>query len=280
MPSLSGAARGLLYALLLSAAGAVVKLYGGARYGSLAVLVDGITCIANLAAGIFLLYTLLAAGRPADLDHPYGHERYVYTGILGLIVAYSFSLGLSVGLLLLSPPGDRSIGEESALYAGLGGLLYGASILAASRIGLAGASYAGFTASEVLESVVSVSGSLLGARVSPVYDYIGAVVITGFIAAELYENGHKLHLAITDWANPRVIERVRRAFESRGLRVISARLRLHSEDRYIGEVELQLTPSMPRDVAELLAEETRYNLEREGIKVTTVFRSPQDMENT
>ena len=280
MPRLTGAARGLLYALLLSAAGAVVKLYGGARYGSLAVLVDGITCIANLAAGLFLLYTLLASERPADIDHPYGHERYVYTGILGLIVAYSFSLGLSVGLLILSPPGGRSVGEESALYAGLGGLLYGAAILAASRVGLAGASYAGFTASEVLESAVSIGGSLLGARVSSVYDYIGAVIITGFIVVELYENGHKLHLAITDWANPRIVERVRRAFETRGLRVVAARIRIHSGDRYIGEVEVQPAPGMPRDVAELLAEETRYNLEREGIRLTVVIRSPGEPGKT
>ena len=255
-------------ALLLSGLGAAIKLYGGARYGSLSVIVDGITCVANLAAGAFLLYTILASERPADIDHPYGHKRYIYTGILGLLVAYSFSMGLSTGLLILTPPEGRSVGEESALYAVLGGAVYGLAVAVSSRGGVAGASYAGFTMSEVLESAVSAAGALLGAKVASILDYLGAIVITAFIAYEILENAGRLHRVITDWASPRLVEEARRAFERRGLRVASLRLRMHSEDTHIGEAVVAPGHGMPLDVAELLAEEAAAELRDRGVHLT------------
>ncbi len=244
-------------ALLLSAIGGLFKLYGGARYGSLAVLVDGVTCVANLVAGAAVLRMIQIARRPPDVDHAFGHGRFVYSGILILIVTYSIAAGISISALILRPPGSYEVLGESGVYALVGGVFYGGAIYFSSRAGVAGRSFAGFTGSELLESFISAGSAFGGAYVNSFVDYMGALIISGYIFVEIYHYGLELHKIIVDWTNPRLHELVRGVFEKRGFKVVSLRLRLFEEDKYVGDIMVEPMSPMPPDVAELLAWEAQ-----------------------
>jgi divalent metal cation (Fe/Co/Zn/Cd) transporter len=245
----------LAVAIALSAAVAAAKIYGGLEYGSLAVLVDGLTCLANLVAGLFVLQMLWFAEKPPDIDHPYGHRRFQYTGILATILIYSFVAGYALSLPLERAEVEYTVRPESALYALLGGVFYGGTIVVARRAGIAGRSYAGFTASEMLESMLSVVAALGGAFVSSIIDVAGGIIIVSYVVVEILSWARQLHIVITDWASPQVVTEIKRIFEERGLKVESVRLRLKEHGRYIGEVIIVRPDNIPYDVTELLAEE-------------------------
>ncbi|MCE4625328.1 MAG: cation transporter [Desulfurococcales archaeon] len=245
-------------ALAFSALGGLLKLLGGYKYGSLAVLTDGVTCVANLISGAFILYMLHVSLLPPDKDHPYGHRRYIYSGILSLIIAYSLAAGFNVALLILRPPGAYTVEGESALYALLGGAMYGVAVYVASKTGLAGRSYAGFTASEILESLISAGSAAAGAYIASALDYLGAVGITLYIFVELYNESKRIHLVLVEWAHPALHSRVKRLFEGRGLKVRDLRLRLYEHGLYKGDITVEPREGIPIDVAELLADEAAH----------------------
>jgi len=266
----AGELRAALLALALSGAGGLVKLYGGARSGSLAVLADGVTCVANLAAGAAVLVALRIASAPADEDHPFGHRRYQYTGLLAVLIAYSAALGFNIALLLLASTG-RTVEAGGALYALVGGALYGGSVLYARRAGVAGRGLSMFTMSEVLESALSAGGALGGALVSPLLDTAGAAVITGYIVVELVGEARDLNRVLVDWAHPRVYREVYRLLSERGLRVIKLRVRLLEHGRYHGDAVVAPERGMPRDVAELLLDEAIEEARRLGVDLVATI---------
>jgi len=251
----------LLLGLLLSGLGATVKLYGGLRYESRAVLVDGITCIANLAAGAIVLWGVTQSRRPPDLDHPYGHERLVYTGILFLVLAYAFSAGLATGVLFYSGSHYR-VRAESAVYALLGSTIYAVSVLVSRYSGSGGESYAFFTFSEVLEGIVSAGAALGGAEISSLIDYIGAIGITLYIFYEIAEETGTLVKLLSDAAEPALVRRVKRELENLGFKVEWVRLRPSVPGRYIGDA-LVKAQGIPPDIADLLIDELAENLKKE-----------------
>lgn len=266
--------RWIILALLLSGLGGLLKLYGGARYGSMAVLVDGVTCVANLVAGMAVFASIRIAQLPPDKDHPFGHRRYIYTGILATVITYSVAAGFNMAVILLRVP--EAVGAESSLYAVLGGAVYAGSVAAARRAGVVGASLSMFTFSEVLESLVSAGSALGGALVSAAIDRLGAAVITGYILVEVAGEARSLNRVLVDWAHPRVYERVLRLLEERGLRVESLRIRLYEHGRFQGEAVVRPGRGMPRDVAELLAEEAEAQARMLGVDLSVRVVSPRE----
>lgn len=257
----------MLAALILSTIGAIFKLYGGYRYGSRAVLVDGLTCIANLAAGAFLYYTMRRSLAPPDVDHPYGHARMVYLGTFVLVLAYTYTAGISTALLLESTGKHYTVHPGSAVYALLGSAAYATSVAVSARAGAGGSSYAMFTFSEVLEGVFSAGAAILGAELSSTADLAGAWIITAYIFYEVYGEARTLECLITDRTTPEVVGRVRGKLERLGFSVRSVRLRPTVPGRYTGDAWV-VACNMPPDVADLLVDELVENLRREGIDVT------------
>ncbi len=271
---MNGGARGyrepkpilLLLGLLLSGLGAIVKLYGGLRYESRAVLIDGITCIANIAAGAIVLWGALQSRRPPDLDHPYGHERLVYTGILFLVLAYAFGAGLAVGVLFYSGSHYR-VEPESAAYALAGSLIYALSVIVSRQSGSGGESYAFFTISEVLEGIVSAGAALGGAEISSIIDYAGAAGITLYIFYEIAGEARLLAKLLSDAVEPAIVSGIRRRLENLGFRVEWVRLRPSVPGHYIGDALVRIE-NMPLDIADLLVDELVENLRSENIELT------------
>lgn len=68
-----------------------LKAYAYWITGSVSLLSDALESLVNLVAGCVALFALTVAARPADADHPYGHEKAEY-----------FSSGLEGGMILLA----------------------------------------------------------------------------------------------------------------------------------------------------------------------------------
>ncbi len=260
------ARRRALVALVLSAAGAAVKLYGSIAHGSKALLVDGLTCLAGLVAGVAAVWWLGEAMRPPDADHLYGHERLVFGGVAYTLVAYGIAAGY--GLAYLSSYGSYEVDVEAFAYA-LGGIaLYALAILAYRGVAVVGAPIAAFTASELLEGAVSAGASLGGSLVSYVIDYVGAWVIESYLIYELVHHAREMLRELSDTVTHDAIAEARRELEERGFKVTSLRLRRIVPGRYQGDAIVEPPEGMHPEAADLLVDEASMNLNERGIDLT------------
>lgn len=74
--SRSAVRRVLWIVLILNLAVALAKWVIGQRAGSLSMVADGFHSLADSASNVVGLVGLAIAARPADEDHPYGHQRF------------------------------------------------------------------------------------------------------------------------------------------------------------------------------------------------------------
>lgn len=72
-----------------------LKFSVGTLFGSVAITADGFNNLSDAGSSIVSLISIIFSSKPADEDHPYGHERLEYIG--SLIVAFIIMLfGLSL----------------------------------------------------------------------------------------------------------------------------------------------------------------------------------------
>ena len=62
-----------------------VKFLAGTLSGSLSIITDGMNNLGDSASSLVTLLGFRAASKPADKEHPYGHERSEY--ISGLLIS-------------------------------------------------------------------------------------------------------------------------------------------------------------------------------------------------
>ncbi len=214
--------------LLLVFLGGLVKIIGGIIYGSKALYVDALTCIANFIALIATIYYYRVSLLPPDLDHHYGHYKLGFGGALISVMAYSFVAGLVVSRLYTIEPYEVRIGAP--IFALLGFILYGLAIIVARRISEFFGPYSVFTVSELIESIVVIAASLAGALFSYFIDYIGALILAAYIFIELYDTSKDLLVGLSDIAPPKsYVESIKRFLESKGFIVEQIKVRrIHS----------------------------------------------------
>jgi len=243
-------------ALALAAAGAALKL-SGSLWGSRAALVDGLSCAANLAAGWAVYSSLRSASRPPDEDHPYGHDRLVYRGVIFTLIAYSFVAGFGAAVLYYSVRLGYEVEPGATALVAAGTVAYALAALAARSAGYAGAAYAGLTLSEVLEGIVTTLSAAGGATISYLVDAVGGAIILSYLVLETVREAHRLSMLVSDYQPPEVAREVRRLLEERGLKVLSLRLRTVVPGRYHGDAIVD-PGNMPYEVADLLADEAAH----------------------
>jgi cation diffusion facilitator family transporter len=87
VPPPGAAAKGSAGTALVSVAAAtvlvVLKLGTGILTGSLGLVSAGIESSGDVVAAVLTLFAIRLGGRPADIDHPYGHRRAENLGALG-----------------------------------------------------------------------------------------------------------------------------------------------------------------------------------------------------
>ena len=105
----SGAVLRTLWIILACNLGmAAVKLAVGLSSASLAVIADGFDSLVDSSGNIVGLIGLWVAARPADENHPYGHQRYeaiatMSIGALLIVAALEVGRGVLERLLGASP---------------------------------------------------------------------------------------------------------------------------------------------------------------------------------
>jgi len=84
-----------------------VKIVTGLLIGSVSILADGINNLSDTASSVITLVGFKLSSRPADEDHPYGHQRVEY--VTGLIISFIIFM---VGALLMKSSIDKIIKPE------------------------------------------------------------------------------------------------------------------------------------------------------------------------
>lgn len=89
----------------------IAKILLGFFFQSISILADGINNLSDVSTSVVTLLGFRLAKRPADEEHPYGHERIEY--IAGLIVSIVI---LFIGLTLLQTSIQKIIDPQSIIY--------------------------------------------------------------------------------------------------------------------------------------------------------------------
>ena len=91
----------------------LAKFFIGSLSGSVSIMADAMNNLSDTASSFITLAGFKIAGKPADEDHPYGHERFEYISgfVISILVTYvgfrfldsSFVKILHPSSVLLSP---------------------------------------------------------------------------------------------------------------------------------------------------------------------------------
>ncbi|MFS1130976.1 cation diffusion facilitator family transporter [Enterococcus faecalis] len=95
---------GLVYNLFLF----VSKFMIGLLSGSVSIMADAINSLSDTISSVLTLVGFYIAGKPADKEHPYGHERFEY--ISGMLVSLVITF---IGFEFLTTSVDRILHPES-----------------------------------------------------------------------------------------------------------------------------------------------------------------------
>jgi cation diffusion facilitator family transporter len=236
------------FAWLSIAAAIVIIGLKGAAYaftGSVGLLSDALESVINLVAACVALIVLTIVARPADEDHPYGHDKAEY-----------FSSGLEGGLILVAALGIAAAATDRLLHPqplhDLGAGLLIAAIASVINFGVArilfeaGRRYDSITleadARHLMTDVWTSVGVLIG---------VGAVAITGwqwldpaaafFVAANIVWTGitlvrRSVH-GLMDTALPAgeraVIENILNSYRDQGIDYHALRTRRAASRRFV-----------------------------------------------
>ncbi len=257
--------RNIEVALALSSMGSAFKLYGGFIYHSKALLVDGLTCIAGLIAGILLLRMMIKASSPPDRDHPYGHERLAFGGVLYVLIIYSFAAGIALSKLLSYRA--YKVSPKAPIFAALGTVFYAIAIVVYKRVKVVGTPIAMFTLSEIFEGLISIVASLVGSLRGCFIDYMGAWIIEGYLIFELFTQSREFICNISDRVPPEIWCAVKRRLEASGFKIKSLRLRTFVPGRYQGDAVIVVPKNLSYKEADEKVDNLVEELSKNGIDI-------------
>jgi cation diffusion facilitator family transporter len=182
----------------------VLKLGAGIATGSLGLISAGVESSGDVVAAILTFFAIRLGGRPADLDHPYGHRRAENLGALGeaaiLIGGGVFVVIQAIGALT---GGDESLDARWYVFAVIGVAL----AVDASRVGVSLRTARRYESAALRSNAFHFAGDLLGSLAVlagligvaagwPAADPVAALVVAAIIftaAARLvYENARVL----------------------------------------------------------------------------------------
>ncbi len=101
----------------------ILKMFIGAITNSVAIIAEGVNNLGDAASSIVTLVGFKLAGKQADDDHPFGHERIEY--IAGLIVSL---LILIVGIQLIVQSVGKIIHPEKSTFTIVTTIIFGSSL--------------------------------------------------------------------------------------------------------------------------------------------------------
>ena len=248
------------------------KFVAGFVAHSGAMISDAVHSASDVLATFIVILGVKLAGRDADRDHPYGHERLecVAALILGVILAATgFGIGLS-GIRKITGGEELLIPGTLALIAAAVSIVVKEAMfwytwLAAKKIDSSALkAEAWHHRSDALSSVGSFAG-ILGARLGfPVLDSVASVVICLFILKAAWDILRDALSKMTDHAcSPELTEEMKESILSQpgvlGLDALNTRL---FGDRVYVDVEIQADGDLPLKVTHATAQAVHDTLEQ------------------
>lgn len=89
----------------------IIKIIAGMIFNSISIIADAVNNLSDSASSIITLAGFKISGKPADEEHPYGHERMEY--VSGLIVSF---IVIFLGLQLIKSSISKIIHPEMAEF--------------------------------------------------------------------------------------------------------------------------------------------------------------------
>ena len=171
---------------------AVIKIFGGIKGKSNALIADGFNSLSDVISSIAILLGIHFSNMPGDEDHPYGHEKIesiigIMVGIFVVITAFEIGRGAVTDII---KGATKTMPSFSTIYLALisAGVKYGMYFYK-MKIGKATKNVALIadardSKSDVFSSLGVVIGIILSIYVSPVFDTVVSLIVAILILKE------------------------------------------------------------------------------------------------
>lgn len=200
--------------LVLNLAVAAAKIWYGTITGAVSIRADGIASLFDSCSNLVGIVGLSMAARPADLDHPYGHQKletYASVGIGLMLIFAAYNVGSDAVTGLLAGGGSPRVDAGSfavmvgtlcvnifvVLYERRRGRVLRSEILTADAL---------HTLSDVLVSVSVIVGLVFVRLGWPIADSIASLVVAVMILKSAYEVFKQANTTLSDEARIPVAE--------------------------------------------------------------------------
>ncbi|MCL2024200.1 MAG: cation diffusion facilitator family transporter [Coriobacteriia bacterium] len=289
-----GVLRITLFTLISNIFLTAIKGITGVLAGSSALISDAANSASDVVFGIVVMMGVKLAGREADADHPYGHERFesLATMFLGAIVTFA---GLSIGFAALQKIYVGWLGHEMleapdavALWVAAGVIVFKAGMYTFTRV------RARLYQSDVLRAaaadhgadVLGTAGVFIGiaaARMGmPIMDPVASVVIAALIIKTGIDILRGSIDQVTDHsAGVQIESEIRDIIESHNevVSIDKVRTRVFG-DRVFCDVEISLPGDYTLTTAHAIAESIHDDIEHrhERVKHCMVHVNPAEPE--
>ncbi len=277
--------RTILITVVMNIFLSLIKLLAGFIGHSTSMISDGVHSLSDVISSIGVFIGLRISQKPADIDHPYGHEKF--EAVLSKILAFIlFLTGLSIGYSAIETIVSSSyiIPKIMTIWAALLSIgvkewMYHYTIRQAKKIeSTALAADAWHHRSDSLSSIGALIG-IIGARLGfPILDPLAALVITLIIlkvAIEIFVEA--TNQVIDKAASPELVNEIIQQIQSVNgvLAIDSLKTRVHSNRIYV-DLEISVEATLSLIEAHTIAEAVHYQLEQNihKIKHCTVHVNP------
>ena len=277
--------RTILITVVMNIFLSLIKLLAGFIGHSTSMISDGVHSLSYVISSIGVFIGLRISQKPADIDHPYGHEKF--EAVLSKILAFIlFLTGLSIGYSAIETIVSSSyiIPKMMTIWAALLSIgvkewMYHYTIRQAKKIeSTALAADAWHHRSDSLSSIGALIG-IIGARLGfPILDPLAALVITLIIlkvAIEIFVEA--TNQVIDKAASPELVNEIIQQIQSVNgvLAIDSLKTRVHSNRIYV-DLEISVEATLSLIEAHTIAEAVHYQLEQNihKIKHCTVHVNP------
>ena len=247
--------RTILITVVMNIFLSLIKLLAGFIGHSTSMISDGVHSLSDVISSIGVFIGLRISQKPADIDHPYGHEKF--EAVLSKILAFIlFLTGLSIGYSAIETIVSSSyiIPKMMTIWAALLSIgvkewMYHYTIRQAKKIeSTALAADAWHHRSDSLSSIGALIG-IIGARLGfPILDPLAALVITLIILKVAIEIFVEATNQVIDKAtSPELVNEIIQQIQSVNgvLAIDSLKTRVHSNRIYVDlEISVEATLSL------------------------------------
>ena len=277
--------RTILITVVMNIFLSLIKLLAGFIGHSTSMISDGVHSLSDVISSIGVFIGLRISQKPADIDHPYGHEKF--EAVLSKILAFIlFLTGLSIGYSAIETIVSSSyiIPKMMTIWAALLSIgvkewMYHYTIRQAKKIeSTALAADAWHHRSDSLSSIGALIGIIVARLGFPILDPLAALVITLIIlkvAIEIFVEA--TNQVIDKAASPELVNEIIQQIQSVNgvLAIDSLKTRVHSNRIYV-DLEISVEATLSLIEAHTIAEAVHYQLEQNihKIKHCTVHVNP------